>query len=59
VREAARVSRGGGSRRTNVVQNPYGDHGAHTEECKCIVIKVFAMFPQISCNACLETSLNH
>ncbi|GFG39150.1 hypothetical protein Cfor_06458 [Coptotermes formosanus] len=36
VREAARVSRGGGSRRTNVVRNPYGDHGAHTEECKCV-----------------------
>lgn len=33
MREATSVSRGGGPRRTNMVQNSYGDHRAHTEDC--------------------------
>jgi len=57
MREAASVSRGGGPRRTNMVQNSYGDHRAHNEDCKYIVIKVCAGFPPISLNTCLATSL--
>jgi len=48
MREAASVSRGGGPRRTNMVQNSYGDHRAHSEDCKYIVVKVCAGFPPIS-----------
>ena len=57
MREAVSVSRGGGPRRTNKVQNSYGDHRAHTGDCKYIMIKVCAGFPLISLNACLATSL--
>ena len=57
MREAAGVSRGGGPRRTNTVQNSYGDHRAHTEDCKYVVIKVCAGFPPMSLNTCLAPSL--
>lgn len=56
MREAASVSRGGGPRRTNM-QNSYGDHRTHAEDCKYIVMKVCAGFPPISLNTYVATSL--
>ena len=55
TREAASVFRDGGSHRTNTVRNSYGDHRTRIEDRKYIVIKVFARFPQVSLNTCLET----